>query len=197
MPDVTVASEADARAVTELFARAFYSDPTWSWAFPEAGRRLEQLRSWWGLFVHSAISYGSVFRTADGGAAASWIPPGKPELTAADDARMEPLLRALVGEHANDILALIDQFEEHHPHDPPHYYLSLLATHPDHRGSGKGMGLLEASLSRFDAEGVPTYLESSNRSNDQRYARLGYEQIAEFAGPGGKPSVACMWRDAE
>ena len=89
----------------------------------------------------------------------------------------------------------MDRFEENHPREEPHYYLSLLGTHPDHRGQGKGMRLLAANLAEIDAEGMPAYLESSNRANDHRYERLGFVQIGEFAAPGGQPTVACMWRD--
>jgi GNAT superfamily N-acetyltransferase len=133
--------------------------------------------------------------TEDGGAAASWIPPGEPELSDEDEARIEPLLRELVGSHADDVLALLERFDANHPRDPPHYFLSLLGTHPDHRGRGQGMGLLAATLALIDEQGVAAYLESSNRANDHRYERYGFVQVGEFAAPSGGPTVACMWRD--
>jgi GNAT superfamily N-acetyltransferase len=197
LPGVRQVTRAEADRVTELFALAFYGDPTWGWAFPDADRRMDHHRIWWGLYLHSALPHGCVWVTEDGGAAALWIPPGKPELSDEDEAGVEPLLRDLVGSHADDVLALLESFESNHPRHTPHYYLSLLGTHPDHRGLGKGMGLLAANLARFDAEEVPAYLESSNRANDHRYERLGFVQTGEFAAPGGEPTVACMWRDAQ
>jgi hypothetical protein len=95
-------TDADADRVTELFALAFYDDPTWSWAFPDPEQRMDQHRLLWGLFLHSAIPYGSVWMTDDGGAASLRIPPGQPELGEADEARIEPLVRDLIGSHAND-----------------------------------------------------------------------------------------------
>ena len=56
------------------------------------------------------------------------------------------------------------------------------------------MGLLAANLALIDEEGFPAYLESSNRGNDHRYERLGFVQVGEFSAPGGRPTVACMWR---
>jgi GNAT superfamily N-acetyltransferase len=188
-------SEADADRVVELFTLAFYDDPTWSWAFPDPTRRMDHHRVLWGLFMHSAVPYGCVWLTDDGGAAALWIPPGEPELSDEDEARVEPLLRELVGLHADDVLTLLDTFEANHPRHAPHYYLSLLGTHPDHRGQGKGMGLLAANLAQIDVTGMPAYLESSNRANDHRYERLGFVQVGEFAAPAGGPTVAGMWRD--
>ena len=87
--------------------------------------------------MHTAVPYGSVWMTEDGGAAALWIPPGKPELNEEDEGRMEPLLRQLVGSRADDVLVLLERFEANHPSDPQHYYLSLLGTHPDHRGRSR------------------------------------------------------------
>ena len=59
------------------------------------------------------------------------------------------------------------------------------------------MGLLAANLAAIDELGLPAYLESSNRSNDHRYERLGFRQVGEFAAPNGGPTIACMWRDAQ
>jgi GNAT superfamily N-acetyltransferase len=194
-PRVRPVREVQADYVTDLFTLAFRDDPTWSWAFPDPERRQEHHRLWWGLYMNSALPYGWVWMADDGGAASLWIPPGQPELSQHDEARVEPLLRQLIGPHADNVLVLLDRFESHHPRDRPHYYLSLLGTHPDHRGHGKGMALLAANLAQIDAAGFPAYLESSNRANDHRYERLGFVQIGEFAAPHGGPSVACMWRD--
>ena len=188
-------TEADAEQVTELLALAFFDDPTWSWAFPDPSARLEHQRAWWGLLVHSAVPYGWSWITDDGGAAAIWIPAGRPELTPEDEAKVEPLFRDRVGAHADDVLTLLGRFEASHPRQTPHYYLSLLGTHPDHRGQGKGMALLAANLAQLDELGMPAYLESSNRANDHRYERHGFVQVGEFAAPGGEPTLACMWRE--
>jgi GNAT superfamily N-acetyltransferase len=156
---------------------------------------VEQLRALWSRYLHSALPYGWVWTTEDNGAASLWIPPGRPELSADDEARYETMVRGMLGAHADKVLTLVHRFEENHPRVEPHYYLSLLGTHPDRRGQGKGMGLLAANLAEIDAAGMPAYLESSNRANDHRYERLGFAHIGEFAAPGGQPTVACMWRD--
>jgi GNAT superfamily N-acetyltransferase len=195
MPTIRRVTAAEADFVTQLFTLAFFDDPTWGWAFPDPQKRMEQHRLWWGLYMHSALPHGFVWMTDDGGAASLWIPPNLPELSDEDEARMEPMLREIIGAHADDVLVLLDRFDANHPRGVPHYYLSLLGTNPDHRGNGKGMGLLAANLAQIDEEGFSAYLESSNRANDHRYERLGFVRIGEFAAPGGGPTVACMWRD--
>jgi GNAT superfamily N-acetyltransferase len=188
-------TDAEAAQVTEIFTLAFYDDPTWSWAFPDAEKRLDQHRRWWGLYVHSAVPHGRVWMTDDGGAASVWIPPGEPELSAEAEARVAPFLREELGTHADDVEILLERFESSHPTDEEHFYLTLLGTHPDHRGQGKGMGLLAANLVEIDQLRMPAYLESSNRANDSRYERLGFALVGEFAAPGGEPTVGCMWRN--
>ena len=45
------------------------------------------------------------------------------------------------------------------------WYLSLLGTHPDHRGHGFGMRLLAENLKVVDTERTPAFLESTNPIN--------------------------------
>ena len=87
------------------------------------------------------------------------------------------------------------RFEENHPHDRPHMYLSLLATHPDHGGRGIGQQLLAADLARFDAVGLPAYLESTNPANDHRYERAGFRPIGSFRAVLDDAVITQMWRE--
>ncbi|HEY7256355.1 MAG TPA: GNAT family N-acetyltransferase [Solirubrobacterales bacterium] len=186
-----VATERDLDRVTETLTAAFADDPLWSWAFPER----EILEAWWRFHVSSALRYPWVLVADDGAAASVWIPPGGVELTEDEEHRVEPLLHDLVGSRAPDVLELLDRFERSHPDDEPHYYLSLLGTHPDHRGKGAGMALLADGLTRIDAERMPAYLESSNSANDPRYERLGFERVGEFRRPDEAVTVSTMWRE--
>ncbi|HEX6689298.1 MAG TPA: GNAT family N-acetyltransferase [Solirubrobacterales bacterium] len=193
--DARIAAAADLPAVAATMAEAFYDDPVWGWAFPDSERRLEQHRVLWRFAVESALDYRWVWLTADCASASLWIPPGEPELRPEDEERMEPLLVELLGDGAARVLDTFERFDAAHPQGEPHYYLSLLATHPDHRGRGLGMGLLADNLVRIDAEGAPAFLESSNPANDHRYERLGFVRCGEFKLAEGGPSVTQMWRD--
>jgi GNAT superfamily N-acetyltransferase len=190
-----VATAAEIPAAVEVLARAFYADPVWGWAFPDPDRRLEQHRAVWGLVAKAALSYESAWLIGDCAAVALWIPPGKPELRPEDEEGLEGLLAELLGDGAPRVLETFECFEAAHPAAEPHYYLSLLATDPDQRGLGLGMGLLAATLERIDAEGAAAFLESSNPVNDHRYERLGFRRYGEFELPEDGPSVTQMWRD--
>jgi GNAT superfamily N-acetyltransferase len=189
-----VASFADLPAVTDTLAEAFYSDPVWSWAFPDPERRLEQHRAVWGLFIASALEYRWVWLTDECAAAAVWIPPGRPELQPEDEVRLRTLLDDLLGDGASRVIETQRRFDAAHPHREPHFYLSLLGTHPDRRGRGIGMGLLADTLARIDEEGMPAFLESTNPDNDHRYERLGFSPCGEFELAEDGPTVGQMWR---
>jgi GNAT superfamily N-acetyltransferase len=126
---------------------------------------------------------------------AVWIPPGGSEFTEDQETEVLRLIEARLGaEPRNQLEQVFEQFTITHPNKPPHYYLSLLGTHPDWRGRGLGIGLLRATLAEIDAEGVPTYLESSNSGNDRRYEAVGYREVVRFTLPAGQV-VAGMWRE--
>jgi GNAT superfamily N-acetyltransferase len=188
--EVRVATEDDVDGVTATLVAAFESDPLWSWAFPQHG-----LDSLWRLCVTSAMRYSLVSIAGDYAAAAVWIPPGGTELIAAEEESLGPMLEDRIGSRAAEVLALFERMERAHPDGPPHYYLSLLGTHPDHRGKGLGMSLLAENLAKIDAERMPAYLESSNPGNDVRYERLGFERAGSFERPDGLLTCSTMWRE--
>ncbi len=190
------ATWADLTAVTETVSLAFHDDPTWSWAFPDESRRQEQYLVFWRFMVAGALRYPWVLMTDACEAVSVWIPPGGTEIAEEDGVRIRPLLDRLVGPRAGEVMELFDLFEAAHPQGEPHFYLSLLGTHPLHTGRGIGMALLAESLARIDREGMPAYLESSNPANNHRYQRQGFEAIGEFYAPGGEILVTTMWRDA-
>jgi ribosomal protein S18 acetylase RimI-like enzyme len=194
--EARVATPADVPTVVATITAAFHDDPTWSWAFPDPERRPAQYTEFWSLFVESAVPNGGVWLTEGSAAVAVWVPPGCSELSEEAEARLEPLLQELVSSHAAAVLEVFERFDAAHPHDEPHYYLSLLGAHPDHQGKGVGLGLLAENLDRIDGERMPAYLEASNPANVALYERFGFTKVGEFSCPGGGPTVATMWRDA-
>jgi ribosomal protein S18 acetylase RimI-like enzyme len=193
-----VATGHDLPAIGAALALAFEHDPLWGWAFEEAERerKLEALVEVFGFFAAAAIDLGWV-RVTDGvEAAALWIPPGSPEMTPADEERLPGVIGMACGpESATRVMELLDAFDRNHPHEPPHFYLSLLATHPDHAGRGLGVGLVAACLAEIDAGDPPAaaFLESSNPANLPRYERLGFRPTREVELIAGLSGTQ-MWR---
>ena len=192
-----VVEPSDVDAVAETLAGAFFDDPVWAWAFPDASHRHRQLAALWGLFVVGSIEHRWVWTTPGCEAVTLWIPPGSPELTEPYDAQLEPLLADLLDARAPLVAEVFERFEAAHPRDEHHFYLSLFGTHPDHRGQGIGMALLRENLARIDTAQMPAYLESSNPANEGRYESVGFEKVGAFGLPGDGPTVTTMWRPAQ
>lgn len=189
--EIRVATERDVDGIAATLTAAFEADPLWSWAFPQG----DGLGVLWRLLISSAMRYPWVWVADDYAAVSVWIPPGGIELTAEEEASLGPMLEDHVGSRAGEILTLFERLAGTHPEGPPHYYLSLLGTRPDHRGKGRGMALLADNLGRIDSEGMPAYLESSNPENDSRYERLGFVKAGQFQRPDGQLTCSTMWRD--
>jgi len=190
------AGATDLDTVVDTIAVAFHNDPVWSWAFPDEQARPAQFRRWWPVLVEGALAQGFTWMGAGAETVTVWIKPNMPELSDEAEARVLPTLEELLGERSRIVLEGLLRFENAHPHDEPHYYLSFVATHDDHRGRGIGEQLLAQNLELIDAEHFPAYLESSNPKNLERYGRLGFEPLAEFSMPDNGPTVTTMWRPA-
>jgi GNAT superfamily N-acetyltransferase len=72
----------------------------------------------------------------------------------------------------------------------PHWYLNLLATHPDWQRQGLGSALMDVMFERADADGLPCYLETETPENVAYYMHHGFEVRTEWDVPSDGPQ---MW----
>ncbi|PQE31125.1 gnat family protein [Rutstroemia sp. NJR-2017a WRK4] len=74
-----------------------------------------------------------------------------------------------------------------------HYYLELIATHPDWQGKGAAGKLIRWGLERADKEGVECYLEASPRGKEI-YEHFGFEERGRLVVPveGREDFVECF-----
>ena len=193
--DSRVAHGLDVPALAATIAAAFFNDPVWGWVFADPAHRESQQAALWRLFFEGSIEHQWVWTTAGHEAVSLWIPPGCPEHTDPHAARLEPLIKELDERRSDVVMEVFRRFELAHPHHREHFYLSLLGTHPDHRGAGIGMALLAANLADIDKLGMPAYLESTNDANLARYGSVGFEVCGKFELPEGGPSITTMWRE--
>lgn len=191
-----VSTPADIDAVVATMTTAFFEDPLWGPAFPDVEHRAAQASALWRLFVTSGQRHSWVLVTDNVESAAVWVPPGEAELTHDEEAGFEEFIVGVAGrEVADGVLAIFELLEAARP-SAPHFYLSLLATHDDHRGKGLGMGLLTENLARIDAVGAAAYLESCNPANHKRYASVGFTALDDISIPATGHVVTTMWRAA-
>lgn len=189
------ATPEDMDRVVECLTLAFRHDPVWGVALARPDGSTSHQAPFWRSYVEGALRYSTVFTTEDVSAVSVWIPPGGTELSDDQEAEVVRLVEASLGPaSARAMFELWERFASNHPHTEPHAYLSLLATHPDHRGHGIGQQLLTEDLERFDADGVPAFLESTNPANDHRYERAGFQRIGGFTAVLDDAPISTMWR---
>ena len=193
--DVHPVSADEVDAATDTIAQAFRDDPVWGVALGVGDGPEIDLGPYWRLYVEGARRYDTAFASAGAGTVSVWTPPGGTELSEDHEVELRDFAeRSFPRAQATALFELWDRFDDHHPHDEPHAYLGLLATRPSHAGHGHGQAHLATDLERWDAAGVPTYLESSNPLNDRRYARQGYVAVGRFETVIDRAVVTTMWR---
>jgi ribosomal protein S18 acetylase RimI-like enzyme len=194
-PTVRRAIAADVPGLARMLARAFFDDPVAQWAFPPERLRLAALERFQERRLRQLLAEEEVWTTSELTCGALWAPPERWKTTLAQDAAFlrcfaNPRLAVRAPIAVSGMLAL----QRSHPPHPPHYYLALLGTDPDHQGRGLGSALLAPVLEQCDRDGVGAFLESSKESNIAFYARHGFRVVQEFRLLRG-PSMWKMWRD--
>jgi hypothetical protein len=190
--EVRRATDDDVDAAAETIAQAFVGDPVWGPALRALGA--DDLRRYWRTYVEGARRHDTVHVSEGAGTVSVWIPPGEAEMSPEQEGGLRELAEAALGPGSKELFELWGRFDASHPQPEPHAYLSLLATRPDLAGHGFGMAHLRADLARWDAAGLPSYLESTNPRNDARYGRQGYRPIGEFRSVLDGAVVTTMWR---
>lgn len=180
----------DRSALCVTAMRAFVDDPVMRWLYPDDGVFLAPGGEVFRSAMTGWIGLGEVWCTDDGVGGAIWIPPGRPEV----DFTVEPPAPEPPPERMERFAILGPLMDEHTPAEP-HWYLQLLATHPDWQRRGIGAALMAVVFERADAEGLACYLETETVENVAYYRRHGFEVRSEWDVPTG-PHMWGMYRPA-
>ncbi|MDJ0768292.1 MAG: GNAT family N-acetyltransferase [Ilumatobacter sp.] len=182
---VRLASESDIARLTRTATLAFAHDPVMRWFFPDD----EYFELQPGLVEFMCRRWqatGSLWCTEDGVAMAGWVPPGRPEVDVEAPAVEHPPWRL---ERFGAIRAAL---EANTPPEP-HWYLNMLATHPDWQRQGLGAALMDVVFEQADAAGLPCYLETESVENVAYYRRHGFEVRTEWDLRAGDDPGPHMW----
>ena len=189
------ATVADVRHLQAVLAEAFLDDPVFSWLMPKDGKRLAQLRRYFGLDLgHYALPHGRVWTTDDLTGAALTLPPGKWRVPA----RTTLLHGSAFGVHLPRAARMGATMEWRHAREirGPHYYVRDIGVHPGMQGKGLGSALMRPTLDRCDREGLPAYIEASSERSAALYERLDFKYVKELR-VGGSPPLWLMIRQPQ
>jgi ribosomal protein S18 acetylase RimI-like enzyme len=193
------ATLADAPRVAQLLAAAFARDPVFDWLTRTGRPRQRALQRFFAWMLESrALPYNETWITADGFAAAAWIPPyGIPGRGLVSDLRILPRILQLTGLTRLPRGAAMAAAMEHAHPEEPFFYLAFLGVAPRVQGTGLGSALLRQTLARADAAGVSAYLENSNPRNLKLYEAAGFSVVQEVKARKDAPPVFAMRRPAK
>jgi ribosomal protein S18 acetylase RimI-like enzyme len=196
-PDVEIrtASIHDVARIAAALSRAFFDDPVIVWAIPERERREAVLPGVFTIFTAAFQRHGHVYRTADGTAAALWVPPGVDAVADDEAESFGAALAEICGADAARMFAISSLLDENHPHDPV-WYLNFVGVEPAGQGRGLGSALLEHVLTIADREHASAYLDATTTRNRALYERHGFAVTGELVVPGG-PTLWPMWREPQ
>lgn len=158
-------------AVITLLDVAFERDPFVGWLTRNDARARRRYVT---LVTRRLIApRGRIFVDDSLRAVALWMPPGGWNLPLGTQLAMLPTLARVVGARRLFGVAKVSAaIEEGRPE--AHWYLALVGTSPEVRGTGLGSAVVEAGLALARADGVPALLETSNSANVRWYERFGF-----------------------
>ena len=187
----TPVSEAEQQRALDVLVTAFTADPVIRWLYPEAHAYLTHFPSFLTAFGGKAFGAETVWRLGDFSAVALWFPP---HVEPDGDAVVAVITDTVAPEKHEDVLALLGQMDDVHPHFP-HWYLPWFGVDGGRQGEGLGGELMRQCLVIVDGDHMPAYLESPNPRNISFYERHGFEVSAVSRG-GACPPVYSMLRAA-
>lgn len=181
MPQVRRIRPGERDAALATVVAAFRHDPQVRWWFPDDECYAEYAGRFFGVLLDTRIEGGEVWVDHDCRAVAMWIPPGGnligPEVASA---RYSAMLSDLPVECVRRVAATDEAADRLLP-STAHWYLGVLACHPDHRGLGLGAATAAPVLAAADRAGLPVALETALPANVGYYTRRGFAVVGSAA----------------
>jgi GNAT superfamily N-acetyltransferase len=185
-PVIRRALPSDRAGVVATVAAAFAQDPGWAFILGEEYERLAP------HFVAAMFDMRSacqnVWVTDDLAAVAMWDSPGKSDTAPGRAQSALARYHAIAGEDASERLALYHAAVAAVSPAELHWYLGVLATHPQRQREGLATALLAPIVNEADQLGLACCLETSTADNRRFYERRGFTQAAQIIVPGGPPT---------
>jgi GNAT superfamily N-acetyltransferase len=175
---VRLATLADRAGVVATVVAAFATDPAFRYFFPEAEHYEQQASVFAGLLFDKRIHNDGIWVSEGCEATAMWNVPNA-EATSRKDVPSRDQAFQDLGAVADRIRLYDDPVVAAMPSEP-HWYLGILACHPDHQGRALARQVSQAGLGQAAAQGFDAYLETANPANVSMYERSGWRVTHEI-----------------
>ncbi len=170
------ATDADLRNLCITAMRAFHDDPVMRWLHPDDEVYFQPNGAIFAGAMTNWLAHRQPWCTDDAAAMAVWFAP-------VEHGAAEPDWIDVGPPPTPELLArfeLIGPAMAAHKPAEPHWYLQLLATHPDWQRQGLGAHLMEVVFEQADTAAVPCYLETERPELVAYYRHHGFDVRSEW-----------------
>lgn len=171
---------------TELCVRAFVDYPFLAALFPGSDdARAPLARIFYGRTLEDCLAHGHVDAAVEDGAVravAAWLPPGAYPMSLRRTLRYTPMVGAVLRRWPTRVpkgVQALSRLERHHPAEPAHWYLAVIAADRTHQRRGLGTRVIRPGLDLAEERGEDAFLETAKAENAAWYARLGFSVEVE------------------
>lgn len=175
-----LATTVDRDRVVATVVAAFAQEPAFHYFFADQDAYAAQAPVLVGHLFDQRVPHDGVWVVEDGAALAMWERPGGSSGDLTDG--LSPDTVARMEQYNTVVHDLLPQ--------APHWYLGVLATHPDHAGKRYGRLAMAEGLARARSDGLPAYLETTRQVNVDIYAASGWRVVGTV--PFGTFEVSVM-----
>jgi amino acid transporter/GNAT superfamily N-acetyltransferase len=193
---VRLQSTGELDLIADVLAEAYHADLPGEWLVPDPHDRAIVYPAYFKLFARHALrGAGQVYTTVDRNAVAIWYPApyGVPNT---GPANYDAQLADATGPYLARFMAMDAAMQAGHPMAKAHHYLNFIAVRPEFQSRGFGSALLAHRLTELHRQGIPAYLEATNRRNLALFLHHGFTVIGTVRVTDDGPVMYRMWREA-
>jgi ribosomal protein S18 acetylase RimI-like enzyme len=170
---------------TAIYSAAFLNDPMFAFMLPNKSKRERALK----LFFKATVKYSMICDECYGISSptegvAIWNRPGKRKISIwgfIQSGFLKLIFTPFIFSLVKSLRLFLKTAKMHKKYtSDPHYYLALLAVHPNSQGKGLAGKLLRPILKNCDEMNVGVYLETMNPKNVPMYEHFGFKVMEEL-----------------
>lgn len=187
---VTELTTKDIDWASKLLAQAFYTDQLLNFIYGDTIHEQGKLNWFFRATFRMAALYGVCFGTAEKDGVLMMLPSDQTNLTIGMLYQSGMLAAPFKMGWASffRMMRFMDFAEKEHKAaiSSDHYYIMTVGVLPERQGMGVGKKLMTKALESVDANKMPCFLETQNKSNVPFYQRLGFEVVSDKEIPKGE-----------
>ena len=165
-------TESQIEPAAETLALAFQDYPVFTYVFPDACERRNELPLLLQSFVHYGALNGEVYATSPNlEGVAVWMPPDHTSVSSPVPGISQDALDRMAywGRQAGSIR------KRHVP--SAHWFLMIIGVVPEFQGQGYARTLLNPMLAKIERQHLPCYLDTEVEKNVAIYQRYGFRVV--------------------